>query len=116
MAKVNKDELIDGIAQDYVDNSGDTATITFGNLRPKLDTAVYPKGTLEITSNGQHNVRAYENVDVEVPQPTETINITENGEYDVTEYATANVNVASGTGLIPKANLYDLKGVINNGI
>lgn len=100
MAMINKDDLIDGIAQDYVDNSGDIATITFGNLRPKLDTAVYPKGTLEITSNGQHNVRTYENVDVEVPQPTGTIEITENGTYNVFDYAQAEVDVPTGGALL----------------
>lgn len=105
MAKVNKDELIDGIAQDYVDNSGDTATITFGNLRPKLDTAVYPKGTLEITSNGQHNVRTYENVDVEVPQPTGTIEIIENGTYNIFDYAQAEVDVPTGGALLNNVTL-----------
>lgn len=91
--KVNKNELIDGIAEDYVHNSGDTDDITFGNLRPKLDNAVFPSGTLDITSNGTQNVRQYESVNVQTPVPTGTIDIAANDTYNVSQYASAEVNV-----------------------
>lgn len=62
MAKVNKDNLIHGVAADYVAGSGDTANITYGNLRNKLKTAKYPKGTFEVTENGTFDITNYQYV------------------------------------------------------
>lgn len=54
-----------------------------------------PTGTINITTNGDHDVTSYATAHVDVPgiTPTGTINITSNGTHDVTNYATAAVNV-----------------------
>lgn len=54
-----------------------------------------PTGTINITTNGDHDVTNYATAHVAVPgiTPTGTINITTNGSHDVTNYATAAVNV-----------------------
>lgn len=55
--------------------------------------------TLEATANGyyhMHNYGVYESVTVNVPGPTGSINISTNGTHDVTNYASAVVNVPSG--------------------
>lgn len=62
--------------------------------------SIKPSGTKNITSNGTHNVKEYENVLVDIATtgtggitPSGTIEITENGDYDVSNYASAKVMV-----------------------
>lgn len=54
-----------------------------------------PSGTLDIDTNGWHNVAPYSGVNVKVPLPEGSITITENGDHDVAQYAKAIVNVPS---------------------
>lgn len=61
---------------------------------------VTPTGTINITTNGTHDVTNYASASVAVPQgttPTGTINIATNGTHDVTNYALANVAVPTGS-------------------
>lgn len=62
---------------------------------------IKPYGTKKITENGTHNVREYENAEIDVPVPdgyiipTGTKEITENGEHDVKSFEKAKVNIPS---------------------
>ena len=61
-------------------------------------------GTINITSNGTHDVKKYASASVNVPPtgitPSGTKEITSNGTHDVTNYASAKVNVPS-SGITP---------------
>ena len=70
-------------------------------VNPIPSNYIDPSGTKTITSNGTHDVNAYEKVSVNVPipdgyiKPSGSKSITANGTHDVTEYASVNVNVPS---------------------
>ena len=61
-------------------------------------------GTIDITTNGEHDVAAFEKANVQVPipegyiQPSGTKEITENGTHNVREYESVEVSVESGGG------------------
>lgn len=61
-----------------------------------------PSGTIQISTNGTHNVKIYENAIVNVPvgvAPSGSITVTENGTFDVTNYASVVVNVPTNSEL-----------------
>ena len=55
---------------------------------------IEPEGTINITENGETDVKEYATANVQVPQPSGSIDITANGTVDVTDYASANVDVS----------------------
>lgn len=62
---------------------------------------ITPTGTIQINTNGTHDVTQYASASVNVPTgitPSGEITISENGSFDVTQFATAIVNVATGGG------------------
>lgn len=75
---------------------------------PIPDEYIVPEGTKKIVSNGEHDVNAFEKVNVDVPneipdgyiKPEGERQISSNGSYDVKEYATAEVNVPIPDGYI----------------
>lgn len=77
---------------------------------------IIPSGTKSITSNGTHDVKAFESAEVNVPVPSGYIkpsgskSITENGTHDVTNYASAVVNVPNKATQF--TNLYDPANVV----
>lgn len=85
-------------AQEIVADSGYDG-LSKVNVEKIPDEYIVPAGYKTITENGNHNVRVYEVVDVNVPvpegyvKPTGALPITKNGTYDVREIATAQVNV-----------------------
>lgn len=78
-----------------VDEAVDTLIAGFG----KGDE---PTGTIDITTNGTHDVKTFANANVSVPIPSEYIKpsgtkeITTNGTHDVRNFASATVNVQGG--------------------
>ena len=82
------------VTQDDVDKCILTINESIGNTIE----GITPTGTVNITTNGTHDVTNYASANVNIPAsgitPTGIMNITENGDYDVTEYA--GVNVAIG--------------------
>lgn len=62
---------------------------------------ITPTGTIQISTNGTHDVTQYASASVNVPTgitPSGEITISENGSFDVTQFATAIVNVTTGGG------------------
>ena len=77
--------------------------VKFGRDKQPPYTPPTPK-TIEITENGEHNVKGYDVADVDVPgiEPTGTLDITANANnIDVAQYAAVNVNVPSVTPTLP---------------
>ena len=78
-----------------------------------------PTGTMQITTNGTHDVKAFASANVQVPIPDapsgkKAISITENGttKHDVTEFAEAEVTVnVPQTGITPSG----VKEITSNG-
>lgn len=62
---------------------------------------ITPTGTIQINTNGTHDVTQYASAYVSVPvgiTPSGEIEITESGRFDVTNFASAFVNIATGGG------------------
>lgn len=69
------------------------------DIKYLFDNGVLPEGTLDITENGEYNVKRYADVDVQVPIgvfPTGTKIITTNGSFNIRNYENVLVNVSGG--------------------
>lgn len=81
--------------------SGKTNKIPFIKMSYELENGmkdyVIPEGSIEITENGEHNVREFEKVNVDVPipegylKPEGKIDITNTEVVDVTQYSEAQI-------------------------
>jgi len=66
----------------------------FADEISSIETGIEPTGTINITANGEHDVKDYAFARVSVI-PTGTLNITQNGTYDVALYGTVYVSTPS---------------------
>lgn len=75
-------------------------------IHPIPDEYIVPEGTKNIVTNGTHDVKDFEKVDVDVPipdgyvKPSGTKEITENGTHDAREFESVAVNVPIPDGYI----------------
>lgn len=92
-----------------------------GTYTPSVENTYYdevnvnvpsPTGTLNIATNGTHDVKSYASANVNVPipsgyiKPSGTKTITSNGTHDVKSYASAKVNVPVPDGyIVPEGTL-----------
>lgn len=66
----------------------------FADEIESIQTGIEPTGTIEITTNGEHDVAQYGTANVNVPNPsTGTYNVNNDGTYDIKDYAEVNVRV-----------------------
>lgn len=94
--------IADGLAElhTYIDPSGSVNITTEGSHDvTQYETAVVSvtSGTLDITENGEVNVEAYKKANVAVPLPEGSTTLDANGTYDITQYETVVINVGTAT-------------------
>ena len=98
MAKVviTKNKL-DSLANSIAAKSGVPVTLTLNQMKTAVDSILVPSGTLMVTENGIADVKAYENIDVDVPVPDviDQVSVKSTSEEQV---------IAAGT--IIKQNVY----------
>ena len=61
-------EKLDSLANTIAYKSGVPVTMTIDEMNAAVESIKFPKGTLNVTENGTHNVYDYENVKVDVPE------------------------------------------------
>jgi hypothetical protein len=91
------------IANAIRSKTGENSLISAEEMPQKIseiETGIEPAGTKEIISNGEFNIRDFEKVDVNVPNPSVgNKQITTTEQVNVTEFATAqvvDVNLVAG--------------------
>ena len=80
-----------------IDRNGQAINVApYRTVTVDVPASVTDHGTLNIVTNGEHDVVGYEKVNIQVPienQPTGTLTITENGEYDISKYEKVIINI-----------------------
>lgn len=97
------DSIKDSIEQKGVSVPLGTPTSGYSEKISQIPTGIVPSGSVDITTNGEHDISEYATANVQVPQgvfPEGTIEITANGDHDVTSYVTASVNTPQPSGKI----------------
>lgn len=121
----NKEATPSEIKQEITADEGYTALAKV-IINPIPNEYIIPSGTKKIKDNGNHDVKHYEAVDVDVPIPdgyiipSGKLSVYENGEYDVTPYASVSVNVEANedysleeyfTGYMSELNLPNIESI-----
>ena len=96
MAKTTRDQVISDARDAVIEVSGDSSPITYGGetgLAARIRELTATSGTIDITYNGEYNVKEYNSANVHISLPSGTTTITENGIHNVRNFIYADVNI-----------------------
>lgn len=108
LAKTQKKEAIPTKEQQNITPDKGFDGLSEVTIYPIPDEYIIPTGELEITENGEYDVKDKSSAKVDIPEPTGTLEINANGTYNVKDKEFADVNV-------PEKKL-GTKNITSNGV
>lgn len=108
LAKTQKKETIPTKEQQNITPDKGFDGLSEVVVYPIPDEYIIPTGEIEITKNGEYDIKEKASAKVNIPEPTGTLEINENGTYNVKDKEFANVNV-------PEKKL-GTKNITSNGV
>lgn len=108
LAKTQKKEVIPTKEQQNITPDKGFDGLSEVTVYPIPDDYIIPSGEIEITKNGEYDVKEKANAKVNIPEPTGTLEINANGTYNVKDKEFTDVNV-------PEKKL-GTKNITSNGV